>query len=240
MLLAIIFELPVQVSKPTEKRCPPLKEGTTKVWGPRWSASRILQTHWQGGILPMGASAFNPPSAPECHVLRLNPLHLSTVRWGGFTAQHLPVWDDGLPAGAERILSVPRRIAARASREAWADTLAWNAGCRLQEAQVRAGAQRLSPSVKIIKAEVTPFGSAEACSLHFCWWAARVRSRVSCLITFFSEDCWAERSGLLMLKAGFPVPSIAPPSSLTGAKEGGQKITLRQNIFQWQAANSSQ
>lgn len=57
-----------------------------------------LQTHWQGGILSTGASAFNLPSAPECHVLRLNPLHLSTVRWGGFAAQHLPIWDEGLLA----------------------------------------------------------------------------------------------------------------------------------------------
>lgn len=179
-------------------------------------------------------------------------LHQSAMSWDWTRSISAP-WDGvgSLPSifpyetrvcqpAAERILSVPRRVAARASREAWADTLAWNAGCRLQEAQVRSGAQRLSLSVKIIKAEVTPFGSAEACSLHFCWWAARVRSRVSCLITFFSEASWAERSGLLMLKAGFPVPSIAPPSSLTGAKEGGQKITLEQNIFQWQAANSSQ
>ena len=199
-----------------------------------------LQRPWQGGILPTGASALNPPSAPECRVLRLNPLHLCTVRQGGLAAQHLPAWDGGLPASgrADPYCAPPR------GRQSLPGNPDIHAGLEsqmpLQEAQVRSGAQRLSPSVQMIKAGVTPFGSAEACSLHFCWWAVRVRSRMSRLITFFSEACWAERSGLLMLKAGFPVPSGASPSSLTGAKEGGQKITLEQNIFQWQAANSSQ
>lgn len=173
----------------------------------------------------MGAPAFNPPSAPQYNILRLNSLHLRALRWEWIHCSATCTEEImGCIPMAKQTLSVPCCFASTASQEACADTLGWKGWGRLQDAQVSSGAQQLSPSVKLIKSEVTPFGSAEASSLNFCWRAARMRSSMSCLITFFSEGWYAERSGLLMLKAGFPMPSVASLSSLTRAKQGGQKI----------------
>lgn len=188
----------------------------------------------------MGASAFQPLSALECYVLRLNPFHLSTETRLDSLLSNLHIWDYGLHTNGKIDPKCALRVTSRASQEACADMLGWNVWCRLQDAQVRSEAQQLSASMKIIKTEVTPFGSAEASGSDFCWGAARVRSSMSRLITFLSEVWWAKRSGLLRLKAGFPMPSVASLSSLTRAKQGGQKIILKQNIFQWQAENSFQ
>lgn len=90
-----------------------------------------------------------------------------------------------------------------------------NAQHRPWSVQVRWGTQPLLLHLRLIRFDVSPLGSAWACSPSFCWWAARVLSGLSCLITFSSEGWYAERSVLLMLKAGFSMPSVAALSSFT-------------------------
>lgn len=81
-------------------------------------------------------------------------------------------------------------------------------------AQVTSRTYALSLNPMMINSEVSPLGSAWACSRIFCCWAARVLSSMSRPIITSSCEVWyAERSVLLMLKAGFAMSSVPALSS---------------------------
>lgn len=129
MLPAIIFELPAQVSKPTEKRRPPLKEGTTNSEAPDEVPAEFTKAlarwHPTHGSVNIQSALCTRVSCPETEPAP--SLHRETgwVRCSIFPYETTVC----LPA-AERTLTVPRHVAARASQETRTYTLAWKARCR--------------------------------------------------------------------------------------------------------------
>lgn len=160
-----------------------------------------------------------PSQSPEIRVASLLPTH---HRWGGG------------PHTSDQVHPECARPHGKLGQTCW------RAGCPGYIRSTATVAQCTDgQGVKIIKTEVAPLVSAEVGSLNSCRWAATVPPSTTCLTTT-SAAWYAERSGLLALKAGFPVPSAASVSPATEAKQGGHKVTGQQNTFSRQTENSFQ